>query len=98
MLHSCRRQTRDVSHAQLDRARPRLTGVGMRGGGMALGVACAATAGCIAYVHWEQRREITRMQQSILHDAEREAFRRRVRAAADAPPRAPPRAHAGGGE
>jgi hypothetical protein len=50
----------------------------MRGGNAALAVACVATAACIGYVHWEQKRDIRRMQQSILHDAERETFRRRV--------------------
>jgi hypothetical protein len=62
----------------------------MRGGTVALGVACTGTAVCVAYVHWEQRRDIRRMQQSVLYDAEREAIRRRVvalreqQAAADA--------------
>lgn len=49
-----------------------------RGGLVALGVACLGTGSCIAYVHWEQKRDIRRMQQSILYDAEREALRRQV--------------------
>jgi hypothetical protein len=52
----------------------------MRGGAIALSVTCAGSAAIIAYVHYDQKRELHRMQQSVLYDAEREAFRKRVHA------------------
>jgi PET assembly of cytochrome c oxidase, mitochondrial len=52
----------------------------MRGGAIALSVTCAGSAAIIAYVHYDQKRELRRMQQSVLYDAEREAFRQRVHA------------------
>jgi hypothetical protein len=56
----------------------------MRGGLLGLAVTCTASAGIIAYVHFDQKRDLRRMQQSVLHDAEREAYRRRVHADRDA--------------
>lgn len=62
-----------------------------RGGLTALAIACLGTGSCIAYVHWEQKRDIRRMQLSILYDAEREASRRQAaadRAKGDPPAKA----------
>lgn len=55
----------------------------MNGGTKALCVTAIATVSVIAYVHFEQKRELNRMKQSVLIDAERESFRRRVRAEHD---------------
>lgn len=49
----------------------------MRGGAVALAVTCVATSSCVAYVHWEQKRDLRRMQASVLYDVERESIRRR---------------------
>lgn len=54
----------------------------MSRGFAALAVTCAATAGTIAFVHWDQRRELNRMREGVYIDAEREAFRRKVTSAA----------------
>lgn len=44
----------------------------------ALAITCAATLGIIGYVHWDQKKEISRMQAGVLLDAERERHRREV--------------------
>lgn len=49
----------------------------MRAGAAALALTCLATASCITYVHVDQKRDLRRMQASVLYDAERESYRRR---------------------
>ncbi|PXF43832.1 hypothetical protein BWQ96_06453 [Gracilariopsis chorda] len=43
-----------------------------------LAITCAATLGIIGYVHWDQKKQISRMQAGVLLDAERERHRREV--------------------
>jgi hypothetical protein len=50
----------------------------MRGGVVGLGLVVMGSAAIVYYVHFEQKRELRRMQQSVYLDAEREQFRRQV--------------------
>lgn len=52
----------------------------MKGGTNALILTIIGTLSIVTYVHLSQKREIKRMKESVLLDAERESYRRRLRA------------------
>ncbi len=50
----------------------------MSRGLIALSVTAVVTAGIIAFVHYDQKRELRRMREGVYLDAERERYRRQV--------------------
>lgn len=41
-----------------------------------LAATCIATGAVIAFVHWDQKRELQRMREGVYRDVEREQFRK----------------------